>query len=333
MAITMKGICAAKKKKKAGKIKSPKCVLVKADNVYDQALQEAIKDELAELYPKLRCSYWLRFWDFFKSDDIIFCGSQSLTRRLIWLSSLFRRRVVLYHVPVSSYAFTRLAKHSKMVVVSQKQEQDDGYNCFPSPVLLSDLATSKRIERIWNRERLVSKRNTIGVTCINLDEKLLSKLVRVFDMLIEDMDLNVVFIPILPEDNAIMKQVVRDIRYSANAKRLNAGKYSPGEVLGLISKVDVLLTADVRGANCGFAVNKPVIGLLGDITLEELMGSITEEEIIFAMEDLSSEDLYSKIKVCLFHRESIEQQLSLKIKELKKEAYLGIKTLGEELCL
>lgn len=298
-------------------------------DLYSRALLDVMVEEFKELYPQARCNYLKTAKDLFRAKDIFICGQQEFSPGLLWLGFFLRKRVLLYHLCADSALFARMVKKARWIVVGKKSDLRDQYSYYPSPVLLGDLATPKRIERIWNRERLMSKRGSIGVVGLPLGEEELVRIIQAVDLLIEDMDLNVVFIPLLNEDQQTMPVLVKGIKYSANTRYVRSEKYSYTEVLGLLSNVDIVLTADDRGVISALAVNKTVVSLREDEAIVDLLGGVTEEQIVLSIADLSGEDIYSKIKLCLVHREAIKDQLQGRVLALKRQAVEGIRQLGK----
>ncbi len=92
-----------------------------------------------------------------------------------------------------------------------------------------------------------------------------------------------------------------------------------------------MLTADIRGVVSSLAINRTVVGLRQDAAIVDLLGGLTEEQIVLPLADLTGEDLYSKIKLCWVHREAIREQLHGRVNALKREAAEGIRQLGKML--
>lgn len=296
--------------------------LVDKNYLYDKILAEAIMDELEEMYPDEVCGYISALKDVFNAHLVIICGDGDFPRGLPWAVGILKRPLVLYHVSPDTICFNRFVKRADWIV---SPRHVSGYDYFPSPVLISDLATPRHIERVWNRERLVSKRGCMGIVGLQLEEGQLQKLTDALNLLIEDLDLNIVFIPILKEES------VRDIsiKYSANTRYVQTDKYSSKEILGIISKLDILITTDQKGVICAMAVDRPVVGLAIGDELDHLLSGIGEEEVLFDIDKLSSDELYSKIKIAWVHRDSIAKQMQNRTAELKKEAGDGIRRLGK----
>lgn len=306
-------------------MKSHPYFLVDKRDIYHRILAEALVDEIEEAYPEINCGNITTIKDIFKADLIIFCGDGEYHRGLLWAISVFKKPLVLYHVSLDSVIFNRFAKKASWIITSKDSQ---GYDYYPSPVFISDLASPRHIERIWSRERLVSKRGCIGIVGLNIEEELRQKLISALNLLIEDLDLNIILISILKDE--LIKDILLGIKFSANTRYIASEKYSSKELLGVISRIDILITSDIKGVICGMAVNKPFVGLTSDDELEQFLSGMTEEEIIFDIERLSSDELYSKIKIAWVHRDSIAKQMQDRVAELKKKAVEGIRRLGKE---
>lgn len=297
-------------------------ILVDKNDLYYRILAEAISDELEEMYPEEKLGYISALKDVFNADLVIICGDGDFPKGISWAIGILKKPLVLYHVSPDTTWFNRLAKRSDWIVSPRVVS---GYDYFPSPVFTSDLATPRHIERIWNRERLTSRRGSIGIIGLILKETQLQKLTDALNLLIEDLDLNIVFIPILKEES------VRGItvKYSANTRYVQTDKYSAKEVLGIISRIDLLISTNEKGIICAMSVDKPVVGLAISDELDQLLGGVGEEEVLLDIDKLSGNELYSKIKIAWVHRDTIAREMIKKSTMLKKEAGEGIRRLGK----
>lgn len=290
--------------------------------IYNAVLSNAIVNELEDINPDAVCGLIKGIGDVFRASVIIVCGNGGFPKWLFWIIAVLRKPLVLYYVSPDGVVFKKWGRRAKWVVPSRTLP---GYDYYPSPVLLGDLITGRQIDRIWRRERMLSKRGSIGVLGLTLAGDHKQKLLEALDMLIEDLDLNVVFIPIFSEKMG--KDIFSHIKYSGNVKFIRSDKYSARELLGIISKMDIIITSDRRGAMCALAGNRPPLGVTVDDELDDVIGRITEEELIFDMDKLAVDELYSKIKICWVHRDSIVEQMGEWLNELKKQGKAGIKCL------
>ena len=297
-------------------------MLIDNRGAYSAILANAIVNELEDIDPDAVCKYINGIGDVFRASIIIVCGNGSFSKGLFWIISILRKPLVLYHVSSDGVIFRKWARRARWVVPARPVS---GYDYYPSPVLVGDLATNRQIDRIWRRERMLSKRGSVGVLGLTLERDQRQKLLEALDLLIEDLDLNVVFIPVL--DERVEKDIFPHIKYSGNVKFIRSDKYSAKELLGIISKMDIIITSDGRGAMCALAVNRPPLGVTVDDELDHVMGGVTEEEIIFDVDKLSVDELYSKIKIAWVHKDSIIEQMGVWLIELKKKAKAGIKCL------
>ena len=227
-------------------------------------------------------------------------------------------------MPLENSCFKKLHKKA-LWIVADKPGTD--YDYFPTPILLSDTLTTRHVERIWRRERMLSKRGCIGVTGLKLEEALRQKLLDALDLLIEDLDLNILFTPILKGESG--KGVISTIKYTSNVKFVNVNKYSISELMGMFSKTDLVLTSSENGGFCSVAVNKPVVGLNPDNGLNEILAGVSDEEVVLDVDKLTTEELYSKIKIAWVHRDSISAKMRDKAGVWKRQAEKGIMRLGK----
>lgn len=295
-------------------------------DIYYKVFAEVLVDELKEIRPDSSLDYISSIGDVFRADGIIICGEGGFRKDIIFAIGIFKKKIILYHIPFEGPLLNRFIKKASWVVTSSRA---GGYDYFPSPVLLGDLATPRQIERVWGREKLASRRGCIGVTGLVLTEEQRQRFADALNFLIEDLDLNIVFIPILKDES--VKDILSNIRYSANTRYVQADRYSSRELLGILSKIDILITSDEKGIMCSLAVERPVVALAIDDKMDYLLEGATEEEIILDIDRLKSDELYSKMKIAWVHRDSIVEQMKPRIKDLKTKASNGIKRLGKEL--
>lgn len=292
---------------------------VDKSSVYYKMLAESIIDELQEVCPDARCRYISDIRDVIRANLVVACGNGNFPKGLSLGINFLRKPLVMYHILPDGSKFSERAHW----VVAPKEIE--GYNYYPSPVLLSDIPTQKNIERIWKRERLASKRGCIGIIGLDISEELKSKLLLALNLLIEDLDLNVIFIPL--KKGGSERYVLSNIKYSANFRYIEAEKYSSKELLGIVSRIDMLVATDERAALCAMSVGRPVIGLSTEDSLRRILSGMAEEEIIFDFNNLSSDMLYSKIKIAWVHRTSIAEQMQRHVLELKAQAEEGVRKL------
>lgn len=306
------------------KFKKHPYFLVDNNDVYCRILTETIIDEVKDVCPEISFGYISGIKDILKANPVIVCGDKKFSGHIFWLINILNKKLVLYHLPESNLYFKKFAKKAKLVITAKDIE---GYNSYPSAVLLSDVPTQKYMERVWKKERFVSKRGCIGVVGTVVDENLRSKLFNALNLLIEDLDLNIIFISLHGE---VEKDIISNIKYSANIRYIAGNEYTAKDLLGIISKIDFLVASDEKGAICAMSVDKPVIGLCGDGILKKFLEGLTQEDIVFDFTKLSSEELYSKIKVAWVHRTALLEQMQKKIAELKRNAEDGVKRLCKE---
>jgi hypothetical protein len=292
--------------------------LIDNNDVYCRMLVEAVIDEAKEVFPEINFGFITGLKDIFKANSIIICGNKNLSRRFFWPLNILNKKIILCHFPKENVWFEKFVKKAKLVINS-----DDS-----SPVLLSDVPTQRHSERVWKKERLVSKRGCIGVIGAAINESFKSKFFDSLNLLIEDLDLNIVFISLHGE---LEKDIIPHIKYSANIRYIEGNKYTPKDLLGIISKIDLAIATDEKGAVCGMSANKPVIGLCSEGSLNKFMDGFAQEEVVFDFSKLSGEELYSKIKIAWVHRAALAEQMQKKIEGLKKKAEESVKKLCKEI--
>ncbi len=138
---------------------------------------------------------------------------------------------------------------------------------------------------------------------------------KVTDRIINEMDVNVVFIPFhLGEDINILDDIEKKIENKAVFLR---DKYNVEEMLSIIGNLDLLIGIRLHSLIFGAVMNIPLTAISYDPKINNFMEFI--EELVYChINDLEEEGLFNEIKDKLVKEEEYKLELHNKVNELKK---------------
>ncbi len=147
------------------------------------------------------------------------------------------------------------------------------------------------------------------------NKKTIEVISEVTDRLIEEMGINVVFIPFhMGEDIKVLNEIEKNIKLKAIFLKY---KYDVNEMLSLIGNLDLLIGIRLHSLVFGAVMNTPIIAISYDPKINNFMEFI-DESIFCDVDDLESESLFAEIKEKILKEEEYKYKLYKKIEPLKK---------------
>lgn len=136
----------------------------------------------------------------------------------------------------------------------------------------------------------------------------------VTDKIIEEMGVNVVFIPFHMGEDI---KVLNDIEKSINNKAIFLkDKYNVNEMLSIIGNLDLLIGIRLHSLIFGAVMNIPIIAISYDPKINNFMEFI-DESVFCTVEDLDSESLLAEIREKILKEEEYKLILYNKVEFLK----------------
>lgn len=150
------------------------------------------------------------------------------------------------------------------------------------------------------------------------NEKLVKTIARVSDRAIDDLGVNVVFIPFHHgEDIGIIDDIQEIMKNKSIGLR---GKYDINEMLSVIGNLDLLVGVRLHSLIFGAVMNIPMIAVSYDPKINNFMDYL-DETVFSNVENLDEEKLLSEITDKINHEEEYKLQLYKKIEYLKEKLH------------
>jgi polysaccharide pyruvyl transferase WcaK-like protein len=202
---------------------------------------------------------------------------------------------------------------------------DSALNSIPVP--------KERVKEIMENEGITRIRNIIGFNInsyidafISGDRKRLSRveftdiIAEVSDRLIEELDVEIVFIITQHMDIKIAEEVVEKIKNQKNVKLITNKKYSHNEIMGLMGELDLLIGMRTHSLILGSAMNVPLVGIIPYTKSRSYMKEIEQADKTIEFNNFNAESLISLVKSTWDQRKQIREQLQPKIQKMKETA-------------
>lgn len=146
------------------------------------------------------------------------------------------------------------------------------------------------------------------------DERFISIIASISDKIIDDLGVNVVFIPFHHGEDI---KVIEDIQNNMKNKSIFLkGKYDINEMLSVIGNLDLLIGVRLHSLIFGAVMNTPMIAISYDPKINNFMDYL-DEAVFSNVEDLDEEKLLSEITDKINNEEEYKLQLYNKIEYLK----------------
>lgn len=203
-------------------------------------------------------------------------------------------------------------------------------------------ASEKRINQIMEIENLYEySKPLIGLTAVKHKainsfkdmgpdvsyEKHLKIIVNVLDKLIEDMGATIVFIPHSIgleqefDDRLLANDIFKRCKHKENIK-LITNEYSAEELKGIIGKLDLFIGERLHSFINAICMDVPsiVMSNKNDQRLE-IIRELSQEDLIFYLDDMDEEKLLAKIESVLSKKSQIKRELNSQIKIAQKKSF------------
>ncbi|NLY20490.1 MAG: polysaccharide pyruvyl transferase CsaB [Tissierellia bacterium] len=161
------------------------------------------------------------------------------------------------------------------------------------PVFRLKETSEERIDEIFELEKFPKDRKLVGISLRNWKniDNIIENLSEFCNRIISEEDVDIVFIPMhFPEDLDISKQVMDKIEYRDNIHILD-NKYSAEEIIGVISRLDIILAMRLHALIYAIKCETPIVGLVYDPKLDGLLKEVEVEEKV-NIEDFTVDELY-----------------------------------------
>ena len=156
------------------------------------------------------------------------------------------------------------------------------------------------------------------------------------DYLVSELDAEIVFIPMYVGKNFSYgdKDFALDLaKMMCNKDRAKiiSGTYSPGELLGVFSRMDLVIGMTLHSLIVATMMEVPTVAISYSSKMNRFMYTIEQEEHLIDIENLSFKKLLVKIDHVLSNKRLIRQGLRENIRKLQRRASLNMKLLSDYL--
>ena len=301
-------------------------------------------------------------FDFFKvlyeikKCDILLSGGGSLlqdttsTRSLMYYlfiiewAKIMRKKVMLYANgigPVSRDHNRKMVKRvvSKADIITLREEDSkkeleamgipgDRLFVTADPVFTMSSVTEERAERLIFEAGIPSDKGLIGISVRNWknDEDFIQKFADICDRIHDEFDKNIVFIVMHnPNDKDISECVMSMMKNKAYILDKN---YSPKEIMGMIGKMDLILSMRLHTLIFATKQRVPIVGFAYDPKINsylKLLGMPSGGNV----SNIDVERTLDEIEEVLSNREKYVAGLNVKALMLEEKARLNEKYLEQ----
>jgi polysaccharide pyruvyl transferase WcaK-like protein len=192
-------------------------------------------------------------------------------------------------------------------------------------------AEISRIKEIFNENGINENRGLIGFNITKYIDSWIAKsgkrvdkfffqitIARVVDRLVEDLDVDVVFVVTQPMDAGFVKETINKIKNQKHIKVIGSNwEYTNHELMGVLSKMDIFIGMRYHSLILSSAMNVPIIGIAYTPKVNSLLCQIGQNDKVIDLQNFGAEKLIQLVKNTWENRKKIRKEIEPKIKELK----------------
>jgi len=190
----------------------------------------------------------------------------------------------------------------------------------------------ERVENILLKENISIKRRLIGISAnVMLDDKenkYANSMAQLIDYAIEKLNAQVIFVPhVLSmdaggriDDRVMGEKIYKLIRNKQNIKLIK-GEYSPEELKGIIRLCDLFIGGRMHANIAAISSCIPTIATSWSHKYSGIMQTVGQEKYVCDFKTMDFEELKSKIDDLWNNKETIREELKVKVEEQKRLAW------------
>ncbi|MEJ2242910.1 MAG: polysaccharide pyruvyl transferase family protein, partial [Candidatus Bathyarchaeota archaeon] len=146
--------------------------------------------------------------------------------------------------------------------------------------------------------------------------------------LVEDLDVDVVFVVTQPMDSNFVKEIIARIRNQNHIKIIGSNwEYTNHELMGILGEMELFIGMRYHSLVLSSAMNVPIVGIVYTPKVKSLLKQIGQSKRVIEMQDFDEEKLYSLAKNTWKNRVQIKKEIMPKMEELKAKALQSFITL------
>ena len=212
--------------------------------------------------------------------------------------------------------------------------------------LTNEAVEPSRIKEIFYQNRIDTSRGLIGFNVTKYIDTWLAKskqrldkvsfqkiIAEVVDRLIEELDVDVVFVVTQPMDSNFVKETINKIRNQRHVKIIGSNwEYTNHELMGILGEMEMFIGMRYHSLVLSSAMNVPIVGIAYTPKIISLLKQIGQSKNVIEMRDFDAKKLYILSKNTWENRTLIRKEITPKIKNLKAKAVESFSTfLHQEL--
>lgn len=189
------------------------------------------------------------------------------------------------------------------------------------PVFTLTAVDDNQVEEILSREGIDLSKPLLGVSIRKWGSQKTEMLIAdAIDGLIKNYDYNIVFIPMhMPNDLETIKRVQNMMKFKSYAL---SGNYSVREYMGLVGKMDILISMRLHTLIFAAVQNIPMIGIIYDPKVQSIL-DLVDQPSVGDVARFDKYKLYSLVDDIIANRADVLKRLERRIKDLKEKAKLN----------
>lgn len=206
--------------------------------------------------------------------------------------------------------------------------------------LTNESVESSRIKEIFFQNGIDASRGLIGVNVSKyidtwlaksgqrLDKSSFQKIIAdVVDRIVEDLDVDVVFVVTQPMDSNFVKEIFNKIRNQSHVKIIGSNwEYTNHELMGILGEMEVFVGMRYHSLILSSAMNVPIVGIVYTPKVKSLLKQIGQAKKVVDLQDFDAEKLYNLIKNTWDNRVQVRKEIIPRVNELKAKALQSFNT-------
>ena len=210
--------------------------------------------------------------------------------------------------------------------------------------LTNKAVDTSRVKEIFFQNKIDTSKGLIGFNVTKYIDTWLAKsgqrldkisfqriIADVVDRLVEDLDVDVVFVVTQPMDSNFVKEVIALIRNQNHIKIVGSNwEFTNHELMGILGEMDVFIGMRYHSLVLSSAMNVPIVGIVYTPKIKSLLKQIGQSERVIEMKDFDAEKLYDLAKNTWKNRVQIKKEIIPKMEELKVKALQSFTTFLDQ---
>lgn len=181
----------------------------------------------------------------------------------------------------------------------------------------------EQIEAILKREGLMYRERPWVAFCPKATYGIEAKFAELIDKTIDDLDVNVVLIPMqitgITNDRKCLDAIASKLRRSDRVVTLS-GEYTPAELKGILGTMDLVIAMRLHALIFASAAYVPAVAISYADKVANFMKMIHQKDWVIEVDQLAVSDAYAKIREIWVQRQEVANQLKTDVVAYQRQA-------------